>query len=189
MAFQFQCPQCMGLLQAEASQAGQQCVCPMCHAQMIIPAPVVSEADSTASGGSPEPARTAMDAVDQGPDALPPRIDAPSTASPPGTGPAGPALPVSPEPAEPEVLHIPCPQCQKALETPVEMLDQDVMCPFCQAQFRLRRSDSEEYKRKRRLQEQVRERKASRAWFNAAIVVVVLVVIFLLFLIFASPGE
>jgi hypothetical protein len=75
------------------------------------------------------------------------------------------------------------------LETPVEMLDQDVMCPHCQAQFRLRRQDSVEHKRRRKQELEIREHKTGSAWFNWAIVVVVLVVIFLLVLILSSQGE
>jgi len=93
------------------------------------------------------------------------------------------------EPEEPDLLHIPCPECQEVLETPVEMLDQDVMCPHCQAQFQLRRSNSIEYKRKQQQKQEMRERKAGKAWFNWAIVVVVLVVIFLLILILSTPSD
>jgi uncharacterized Zn finger protein (UPF0148 family) len=87
---------------------------------------------------------------------------------------------------EPELLHIPCPECKEVLETPVEMLDQDVMCPHCEAQFRLRRRDSEEFKRKKEQERQIKERKADRAWLNWAIVVVVLVVLFLVFLFISA---
>ena len=91
---------------------------------------------------------------------------------------------------EPDLLHIPCPECKQVLETPVEMLDQDVMCPHCQAQFRLRRRDSAEFKRKKEQESKLKERKASNAWFNWAIVTVVLVLIFLLFMIITSmSGE
>jgi hypothetical protein len=80
---------------------------------------------------------------------------------------------------EPEVLHIPCPQCKKMLETPVEMLDQDVLCPHCQAQFQLRRRDSVEFKRKKEQEAQIKEFKAGKTWLNLAIVAVILVVLFL----------
>ena len=65
-----------------------------------------------------------------------------------GTPPPQPPAPTF-ELREPELLHIPCPQCKKILETPVEMLDLDVLCPHCQAQFQLRRRDSVEFKRKK----------------------------------------
>jgi len=147
MAFQFQCPQCVNLLEAEESQAGQQCNCPFCSTLFFIPSPI-----------APAPAPQPSD-------------------------------PVALESKEPELLHIPCPDCQEMLETPVEMLDQDVMCPHCQAQFQLRRQNSLEYKKKQQQQREMREHKASKAWFNWAIVVAVLVVMFLLFLIFSSQSE
>ena len=89
---------------------------------------------------------------------------------------------------DPEILHIPCPQCKQPLETPVEMLGQEVLCPYCKAQFPLRRSESIEYKRRREQEKEIRERKAGREWLNYAIIAVVLVLVFLLFLIFSSGG-
>ncbi len=90
---------------------------------------------------------------------------------------------------DPEVLHIPCPQCKQQLETPIEMLDQEVLCPYCKTQFQLRRTDSIEYKRRRQQEKEIRERKAGREWLNYAIIAVVLVLVFLLFLIFSSGGR
>lgn len=166
MAFQFQCPN-GHLLQGEESQAGQQCQCPMCQTLFIIPPPVVESQPEV----QPAPASSDKPAFPQ--------------ITPEPSGPA--AKPQAPAKAkEPEVLHIPCPECRKELETPVEMLDQDVMCPHCQAQFQLRRRDSVEFKRKRKQELEMRERKADRAWFNFAIVAVVIVLIFLGVLIFMS---
>ena len=68
---------------------------------------------------------------------------------------------------------------KKMLETPVEMLDLDVLCPHCQAQFQLRRRDSVEFKRKKEQEAEIREFKAGKTWLNLAIVAVVLVVLFL----------
>jgi hypothetical protein len=108
----------------------------------------------------------------------------------PGTGSiSGTPLP-QPTPAvelrEPDILHIPCPQCKQLLETPIEMLDQEVLCPYCQTQFQLRRRDSVEFQRRRQQELEMREHKAGRAWLNYAIVAAILVVLFLFFLIFAS---
>jgi hypothetical protein len=94
--------------------------------------------------------------------------------------------PAPPETKEPEILHIPCPKCRQVLETPEEMLDQEVLCPFCEAQFCLQRRDSLESQRRREQELQMRERRASKMWFNWSIVAVVLVVIFLLFLVFSA---
>jgi uncharacterized membrane protein YvbJ len=74
------------------------------------------------------------------------------------------------------------------LETPEEMLGQEVMCPHCNTQFQLRESDSVEYKRKRDIERERRERKVGNAWFNWAIVCAVLVIIGLIFLIISASG-
>jgi hypothetical protein len=87
-------------------------------------------------------------------------------------------------PAE-ELLHIPCPNGHE-LETPVEMLDKDVLCPQCNAQFRLRRKDSVEYKRRKELEERIRMEKLGSLWLTWAIVAVVVVVLGLAGLIIAS---
>ncbi len=88
-------------------------------------------------------------------------------------------------PTEPRLLHIPCPNGHE-LETPPEMLEQEVMCPHCGVQFRLRERDSAEYKRARSEERERRERKMGNAWFNWAIVIAVLVVIGLIALIATS---
>jgi hypothetical protein len=66
------------------------------------------------------------------------------------------------------------------------MLDQDVLCPQCSAQFRLRRKDSVEHKRKKEIEEQLRLEKLGSLWLTWAIVAVVVVVLGLAGLIIAS---
>jgi hypothetical protein len=63
------------------------------------------------------------------------------------------------------------------------MLGQDVLCPHCQVQFRLREKDSVEYKRRRDQELERRERKAGKMWLNYAIIAAVLVVLGLIVLI------
>lgn len=190
MAFQFQCPQCANVLQAEDFQAGQQSYCPMCGAMFLIPSPFVTPAPGPLPGMPYPGPQSPAGEYPQGPTSS-------SAFQPfPGVGPGaasgagpGPEIqtnlppPQPPTPAfnlhEPELLHIPCPQCKEMLETPVEMLDQDVMCPHCQAQFQLRRRDSVEFKRKKQQEAEIRELKAGNTWLNLAIVAVVLVVLFL----------
>ena len=77
-------------------------------------------------------------------------------------------------PAEPELLHIPCPNGHE-LETPLDMLEQEVLCPTCNAQFRLRKKDSVEYKRKKEEADRLKEIKSGNFWLNMAIVAAVLV--------------
>ena len=186
MAFQFQCPQCANVLQAEDSQAGQQSYCPMCGAMFLIPSPFFPSANLPAPGqpspgsfpGSPAPGGAFPAGPGSSP--APPSFPAvgPGAASAPGVPPPQPPAPAF-DLREPELVHIPCPQCKELLETPVEMLDQEVLCPYCQAQFQLRRRDSVEFKRKKEQDAQIKEFKAGNTWLNLAIVAVVLVVLFL----------
>jgi hypothetical protein len=87
---------------------------------------------------------------------------------------AAPVVEAPAPPPEPELLHIPCPNGHE-LETPLDMLEQEVLCPTCNAQFRLRKKDSREYKRKKEEAEQLKEIKTGNLWLNIAIVAVVLV--------------
>ena len=82
-------------------------------------------------------------------------------------------------------MHIPCPKGHE-LETPVEMLDTEVLCPTCQTQFRLRRQDSIEFIKKKEETDRLREIKLGNAWLTWAITAVVIVVVLLLSLIVAS---
>lgn len=63
------------------------------------------------------------------------------------------------------------------------MLDEDVMCPHCKAEFHLRERDSIEYKRKRQLHEEQRLARMNKLWFTSAIAIAVVIVLFLLVLI------
>jgi hypothetical protein len=85
-------------------------------------------------------------------------------------------------PVEPAVLHIPCPKGH-VLETPEDMLDQEVLCPHCRTQFVLRRRNSAEYRQKKEEEERQREIKVGNFWLNMAIVTVILVVLGLVALI------
>ena len=186
MSFQFQCPHCNNILQGEPSQAGEQCQCPICNNLFIVPAPVAPAEPAGPVVSASPPSKIAQPAA--------PDPQSPFPGIQTGGVPSSPSPPAAPEvtgvlaAGDPDILHIPCPECKEVLETPVEMLDQDVMCPHCQAQFRLRRRDSQESKRKKKQREELKERKAGRAWFNWAIVTVVLVLMFLLFLILSSGG-
>ena len=159
MAFQFQCPN-GHLLEAEESQAGDQCNCPHCSVLFIIPA-------------SPH----SQEAVTQAPDIRP--------TLPGDVNVAGPQVVVDPTGEKEQLFHIPCPSGH-VLDTPPDMLGEEVLCPHCDARFRLRERDSAEYKRKQRLDEERKEAKASKMWLNWAIVFAVIVVLGLFFLIIMS---
>ena len=174
MAFQFQCPQ-GHLLSGDESQAGQQCHCPTCGMLFIIPQPI--GAPVAAAGGYDPTNRWAAIAQQTTAAETPPFV--------PGAA-ASPTATMSPAaPAEPELLHIPCPNGHE-LETPLDMLDQEVLCPQCNAQFRLRKKNSVEYKKKKDLEERVRLEKVGSLWLTWAIVAVVVVVLGLIGLIVAS---
>lgn len=67
-------------------------------------------------------------------------------------------------------LHIPCPNGHE-LETPYDMLGQEVLCPHCNAQFLLRMEDSREHHEK--MEKHFEER--GKFWFNWAIAAAVLI--------------
>lgn len=167
MAFQFQCPQ-GHLLEGDEAQAGQTCQCPMCGMAFIIPAPLTA----------PEPAWS--------PAAPSPTPEAPFPQFGPGAPSSSPAAPAVEE--APKLLHIPCPKGHE-LEVPPEMLNEEVLCPHCGEQFRLKERDSVEYKRKRQEEEERRVARAGKLWFNWAIVIAIGVVLFLVFLIAISRGS
>jgi len=184
MAFHFTCPQ-GDLLEGDESQAGLQSVCPICGVSFVIPAPP-GGADSQLAA-QPEPASSSAYGP---PEEAGPLPGGPweSTAAPePFAGLPGGADPGRPGTweSEPELFHIPCPNGHE-LETPAEMLEQEALCPHCGVQFRLRRTKSVEYRLKREQEQERRERKLGKAWFNWAIVVVVLVVVGLVILIATS---
>lgn len=159
MAFQFQCPQ-GHLLEGDESQAGQTCQCPMCGMAFIIPAPLTAPAHAWTEPQQPqEPQGPAFPQVGPGVQAPLPGVE-----------------------QAPPLLHIPCPKGHE-LEVPPEMLNQDVMCPHCGEQFRLRERDSVEFKRKQQDEEERRIARSGKLWFNWAVTIAVLIVIFLVILI------
>jgi rubredoxin len=177
MAFQFQCPQ-GHLLSGDESQAGQQCHCPTCGMLFIIPQPLTAPSGG-ASDAQPGGRFAGLNVVGH--------TGSEVHAFVPGGG-ATTATAESPapaEPPEPEYVHIPCPNGHE-LETPLEMLDQDVLCPQCNVQFHLKRKNSIEYKKKKELEENIRLEKIGGLWLTWAIVAVVVVVLGLLGLIIAS---
>ena len=196
MAFQFQCPQ-GHTLETDESFAGQPCQCPYCGVTFPIPAPPQAYGPGMAPPpfGSAAPAPTP--AAGFPPSGYAPPPYAPPSGAPapfPGVQPSpgpqiGPApVPFTQQPAEPELLHIACPNGHE-LETPRDMLNQDVLCPHCNVQFRLREKDSVEYKRRREQELERRERKAGKMWLNYAVVAAVLVVIGIIGLIVLSASD
>jgi len=168
MSFQFQCPQ-GHLLEGDPSQAGQAVHCPTCGMLFLIPAPLAAPAAApTAFGPSFGPPG------DQAPSRFAHLGAGPATAEAPAEEQAAPMMEAPAPPEEPELLHIPCPNGHE-LETPLDMLEQEVLCPQCNVQFRLRKKDSVEYKRKKEEADRLKEIKSGNFWLNMAIVAAVLV--------------
>ncbi len=109
MAFQFLCPQ-GHMLQGEPTQAGQQCKCPYCQTEFLVPAPAVSPQAAALPGTVPQigmPSAAAPQA------AVPPAAAPPAAALPAALPPDAPAaplyaapkyeMPVAPAPAAPGI--------------------------------------------------------------------------------------
>ncbi len=176
MQFQFYCPG-GHLLSGEPEQSGQLCHCPICGTAFIIP---------------PAPGMAISHAPEQQPgQILPdqPVASGPDEASTVGEAPAQqvhtegePVVDATVEDAPEQIVHIPCPNGHE-LETPMEMIGQDVMCPHCQAQFQLRYEDSIECKEQRREELEHREHLWGKRALQWAIIAAALIVLGLLGLI------
>ena len=175
MTFQFQCPQ-GHLLEGDESQAGQQCQCPVCSTLFLIPAPPSYDAQPESFSFSPGPTAGV-------PEFFPGRAEAP--AFPDVRGGHGAFDPTGV--TSPQLLHIPCPNGHE-LEVPPDMLNQEVMCPHCGAQFLLRERDSAEHKRRKQEELERREYKIGKTWFTWAIVIAIVVLSGLIAMIALSQG-
>jgi hypothetical protein len=192
MPFQFLCPQ-GHLLQADEAHMGLQTQCPQCGVLFIIPtiAPTSYVAETNPAvtpypgAGAPHEAPASfsspqdyLGAIGSAPTE---HVPAAGDSSAESTGQPAPVPKIE---AEPTILHIPCPNGHE-LETPVEMLGQDVLCPHCGAQFHLRQEDSIEAQREREL----RELRRGEAWFRWSIAAAVIVLVGLLaMIIIANRG-
>jgi len=142
MAFQFLCPQ-GHLLEGDESQVGQQCKCPSCGAEFLVPQPTQPQKEPVEQlDGEPVQEQKGEGEVEP--------EDFPGIQIGVDTGGARLAdvaaqLGMPGAQKRQDVFHILCPSGHQ-LETPREMLGSDAMCPFCGAQFRLRLEDSLEYK-------------------------------------------
>ena len=144
MTFQFYCPN-GHVLEGEPADAGQSCNCPTCGILFLIPEPQLYPMEET----QPETFPDLTGSYENGPQA------------------------VQDFEKLPELLHIKCPNGH-TLETPTDMLNQDVLCPHCNVQFRLRMKDSIEFQQRHNQEEENRERRLGRAWLNWVIVLIAL---------------
>jgi hypothetical protein len=108
--------------------------------------------------------------------------------SPPGEE----TKPAEQEKKEPRIVRIPCPQGHE-LQTPMDMVNQDVLCPICNTQFHLRYEDSIEFKEEqaelRRLKAEQLNQAALKWSIIAAVVVVLGIVAMILWRVFHSPPD
>jgi hypothetical protein len=82
----------------------------------------------------------------------------------------------------PQMLHIPCPNGHE-LETPPEMLGEEVICPHCGKQFTLREKDSLEFKRKKREQQEKQDIRSGKNWLTWSVIIAVAVLLGLIVMI------
>jgi len=198
MTFQFLCPQ-GHLLQGDPSQAGQQCACPTCGTVFIIPAPqgTPAEADPHSqapggasyqavqhpqsgggfsfAGGSEQAGNPSVSVGQVGPQS---EFDFGG-----GGGGGGDSEAAGAFQGGGRLLHIPCPDCKQPLETPGDMVGQDVLCPYCATQFQLRYKDSEEAKEERIKERERQELKRGQMWFQWAIAATIIVLVGLIAMI------
>lgn len=179
MAFRFTCPQ-GHLLEGDEAQAGQHCQCPQCGMVFVIPQPAPSAPAAFPGSGLPGGGLPGPDyGRGYGPSAptFPGgTFDAPDDEPPPAFPNFGHDADADAEPEAERVLHIPCPNGHE-LETPEEMLNQEVLCPHCGVQFLLRERDSRESRELRERREALELQIKSKMWLNWSIVLAVVVVL------------
>ncbi len=205
MEFQFLCPQ-GHLLQGDETMVGQQCKCPYCETEFLVPPPAgAAPAEQPGTGAaswppSPPAAGTQEPGFDQfaagqQQEAFPGWEEQADQGGFPGIRTGGAAADPNEVPAfgvaaaeSASIVHVICPN-KHVLETPRDMLGQDAMCPYCQAEFRLRFEDTEEYRRELEEQRERREQQIGRAWMNWAIAVAVVVVLGVITLIVVAVSS
>lgn len=89
---------------------------------------------------------------------------------------------------DPRFWHIPCPNGH-VLETPEDMLDQDVLCPYCETQFTLRKFQSVEETERRERERAIRDEKAGQLWLKWAIGIAGVVILGIIVMIAISASK
>lgn len=187
MEYEFLCPG-GHLLQGNETMVGQQCKCPYCDVEFLVPPPSgQAPADQPVfdEPAAPEYEEGAYEGEeDYEEEAEFPGIRIPGAVTDPDEVPA---FGVSAAERAP-IVHVICPN-KHVLETPRDMLGEDAMCPYCEAQFRLRFEDTEEYRRELEEQRERHEQKLGRAWMNWAIAVAVVVVLGVITLVVVAVAD
>ena len=86
------------------------------------------------------------------------------------------------------IWHIPCPKGH-LLETPNDMLDQDVLCPFCETQFTLRKFQSVEETEKRERARALRDELTGQLWLKWAIGIAAVVILGVIIMIAVAASK
>jgi len=178
MAFQFYCPQ-GHLLQGDEAHMGMQTQCPHCGMAFIIPrlAPQQQQPQQPQHSPAVDPRMQPFNfEAESEPRRFEPafeqRLNPVVEEETPAVSELLDEVDLTAAASMPGIVHIPCPNGHE-LETPLDMIGQEVLCPHCGAQFRLRNEDSLEFKHA----QDIIDRKRARAWFNAAIAAAVVVLI------------
>ena len=196
MAFQFLCPQ-GHLLQGEESLSGTECRCPQCGVLFLIPQPPVAAPPvpegSDADYGTPEEdafpdfaqavrgAARDKDPISRLQEEPPPdeefesESDAQAGAEDPDAIIPAPGSGAVDMDDQESFLHIPCP-AGHMLETPRNMLGQEVLCPFCKQRFYLQYERSVEYQQAKQLAEEKFEQRRGRIWMAWAVAAAVIAI-------------
>jgi hypothetical protein len=190
MPFQIMCPQ-QHLLEVHEAQVGQQVQCPMCGQLLIVPMPPQAPGYAPGPPGYgpmpgqpgfpgqqyPDPAYQQMPYQQPGMYQQPGAYQQPAYQQP---GPpaeafpnivteeqeeAAPAEPEKPVDTRPPVVRIPCPAGHE-LQTPIDMVGQDALCPYCNVQFTLRYEDSLECKEQQAEAQRHRDEQMNKFWLK-----------------------
>ena len=206
MAFQFLCPQ-GHLLQADPSQMGRTINCPTCGVLFVVPSLTVAPAvQAVPVTPVPPPPETTAELVEDDPldvkvrrrsrrrldfleemagDEPAEQAAEESTEEVVVELPAAAAAAFDPTAFGPKLVHIDCPR-RHELITPLDTMGQDVMCPHCGDQFRLRYDHTREYLTEHHRNQEVQEEKLGRKWLTWAIVAGVMVLVMLVVMIVYS---
>ena len=200
MAFQFLCPQ-GHLLQADPSQMGRTINCPTCGVLFVVPsltvAPAVQAVPVTPvppAAQAPEEqieddlldvkvrrrSRRRLDFLEElaGEEPVAEQPAQESSEEVVVELPAAAAAAFDPTAFGPKLVHIDCPRGHELI-TPLDTMGQDVMCPHCGEQFRLRYDHTREYLTEHHRNQEVQEEKLGRKWLTWAIVAGVMVLVML----------
>lgn len=175
---QFFCP--LGhLLECSASQICQRSRCPTCGAEFVVPQVVATPNER--SRQATEQQSPELPAIGPGFSLGPAHVgksrqaletEAPLIRRPSAVFASETATAASVD--EERLVHIPCPAGHE-LETPFSMIGKDVMCPICQAEFRLHYNRSREHRTEQQQERVRREQKVGRTWMTWSLVAAALV--------------